>query len=199
MAENDQQSAADKVNARRNLRLELDLLATALEELKTEYELYFSGIRIQEPVKLHDEVKRQIRDLNGAPFKSSELTFRLRTLRNRYQSYHTYISRVMREKEEGTYIRDQFKVDLRERQRLQREHAASRAGQAEAQMVELFQTYRRALQEQTTSSVEIDFRQFQQMVTARAQELGNGRKRVRFSIIEENGQVKLEARTSGDS
>ena len=117
-AENQEKTAKpDKQNPfkRVDLRIEIDRVQVMLDELKVTYEQYFTGLLPLAPDKDHNEMKRQLRLLRKSPFKNSETSFRLRMLETRYSTLNTYWMRVLKEREAGTYYKDVFKAELREK------------------------------------------------------------------------------------
>ena len=103
------------LRTRRALDEELDRLEGKIAELRVLYEQYFVDVMPQPPTKLQEETVRLMRSLLRAPFKNSANRFRLRVLISRYQTYATYCERVNKQKEEGTYSRDLFKAEMREK------------------------------------------------------------------------------------
>src|SRR5262245_3607671 len=100
---------------RRQLDVELEQLEERIETLRVLYEQHFADILPQPPTKLQKEAVFLIRKLLKAPFKNSQTRFKLRQLVTRYQTYRTYWERVLKEREEGTYVRDVFKAELRQK------------------------------------------------------------------------------------
>jgi len=181
---------------RSELRVELDQLESAIAELKVQYEQYFSGILALAPDKFHADVKRRLRNLLSAPFRSSEINFRLRTLKSRYQSFDTYFQRVMKQREEGTYARDVFKANLRD-QIVQEEQSAHTAqGAASKSMRSLFDSYCEALENHTGRRHELDFKIFQKSLIKRARELRekHGIKKLTFKVVVKDGKVSVQAK-----
>lgn len=188
-------SAENKAEQRVNLRAELDALEGELNELKIQFELYFTGIHPLPPDKLHDQVKRHIRTLTKAPFKSSEIHFRFKTLKNRYSSFNTYFQRVQREREEGTYVRDVFKAEVRERAVDEQQQAQTPQGAASNSMKDLFKSYREALEKATGKTHELDFEKFRNSLAQRAKELREriGTQKLVFKVVVKNGKVVVKA------
>ena len=202
MADSSQTKGKPALNERAfeklDLRNELDQLEASLNSLKIIYEQYFSGILTQAPEKQHQELKATIRKLKKAPFKSSAMNYRLRSLESRYQTYNNYWQRVLREKEEGTYSRDVFKANIRDAATQEEIRAATKQGKAEKQMKELFQAYKEALEKQTGKAQTLEFRKFQEHIVHSAKELKKktGNHKVSFSVIIQDGKVKLKAKCS---
>ncbi len=183
---------------RHDLRAELDQFEQALQSLKIIYEQYFSGVITMAPEKQHQEVTMLIRKLKKAPFKSSAMNYRLRALEQRYQTYNSYWQRVLREREEGTYAKDVYKANLRGALAEEEARAATRQGKAEKQMRDLFAAYKDAIEKQTGKPQTLDFKKFHQHLVQSAKELKKktGNKKVSFSVVIQDGKVKLKAKCS---
>lgn len=194
----DKPTLNERAFERLDLRVELDRIEEALNHLKMTYEQYFSGLLPFAPEKEHAELKASIRRLRKAPFKSSALNFRLRTLESRFQTFNSYWQRILREREEGTYSRDVFKANLHEREAREAAHQRTKEGKASAQMKELFHAYKDALERQTGKAHNLDFKLFHENLVHSARELKKQvpGKKVTFSVVVQDGKVKLKARCS---
>lgn len=190
----------ERAHGRMDVRGELNQLDAMIADLKVQFEQYFSGLAPFPPDKLHSEVKRAIRGLLAAPFKNSEMSFRLRSLENRYRTYNTYFERVLRQREEGSYKRDVFKADIRERHALEDKHAQTAQGVAEKGIQTLFNSYKAALEKQTGMPQNIDFKAFQKSLIARAKDFKakNAGKKVTFKVVVKNGKVTVQAQVKSD-
>lgn len=91
----------------------LDDLENRLERLKRLYEQYFLGIQKIPPAQLHKEVERGIRELTQRKPRNTALRYKLNSISQRFSSYSTYWNRVMRQIEQGTYLRDIQRVKRR--------------------------------------------------------------------------------------
>ncbi len=178
------------------VRMKLDRFESELFDLKVLYEQYFSGILPRAPEKEHNEIKRAIRLLRKTPFKSSALQYRLKMLETRYNTFLTYWMRVEREKEEGTYIKDVFKANLRERNQVQEEREKTSLGAAEKHMRSLFDVYKNTLEKQTGKREQIDFEAFQKNLVKRAKEFKekHGSDKLSFKVVVKDGKVVVKAK-----
>lgn len=185
-----------KASQKAELRAELNRLEAALNELKVLYEQYFMGIQPLAPEGDHKEVKRLIRKLWAAPFRNSEINYRLKTLENKYQTFNTYWERILREREQGTYSRDVFKAEMRDRLAEQEKRSQSPEGAAERGIKELFETYKSALEKSTGLAQKLDFTAFQQSLVARAKDLRekHGIKKLTFKVVVKDGKVSVQAK-----
>jgi len=197
MAEEKKKYRAQKADERLNIRSELDQLEAQLNDLKIQYEQHFCGILPMAPDKPHAEVKRQIRKLMKAPFKSSAMTFRLRVLENRYQAFNTYWARVMKQREDGTYSRDVYKATLRERFSIEDEKAETAKGGVEKNFNALFNSYKNAVEKQTGRKQNIDYSSFKKALVSRAQSFKaqHGHGKLSFRVTVKDGKVSVQAKS----
>lgn len=84
----------------------LDILGKQLDRLKAMYEQYFMGILKVAPAQLHRDVERTIRELTQVQIRNTGLRYRFTTLSQKYGSYNTYWKRILRDIENGRYVRD---------------------------------------------------------------------------------------------
>ena len=95
-------------------------LERRLDELKVEYEHYFSGHARIEPGKLRQALQRRLSRWHGKPINNTMFKFRYTNLAARYGSISAYWNRCLQEIEDGTFKRDTFRLQLRERDRQER-------------------------------------------------------------------------------
>ena len=185
----------EKQQNRRNLQLELDRIDKVLDELKVQYEQYFSGVLTLPPDKLHSETERSIKLMMRAPFRNSAVNFRLRMVRYRYNTLATYWQRVIREREEGIYYKDVFKANLHERLALEDAKAETALGLAEKNLMTLFNSYQQALEKYGAKKTKVDFESFQKSLIKRAKDLRaqHTGKKLSFKVVVKNGKVTLQA------
>jgi hypothetical protein len=84
---------------------DIDILNSKVAQLKVEYEQYFMRVLRREPVKLRGEVDRLIRFYSTQHISNTSLKFKYNSVVAKYNSYKQYWTRVLREIEEGTYVR----------------------------------------------------------------------------------------------
>jgi len=77
-------------------RLEQDIV-----KLKAAYDQYFAGIERRPPDKLAEKVAREVRTLTSTVMTNTALRFRTQQAISRYNVYHQYWQRNLRELEEG--------------------------------------------------------------------------------------------------
>lgn len=196
MPEVDEKTLTERAFERIDVRAELDLLENQLNELKVQYEQHFLGINSLAPDRLHADVKQLIRRIRKAPFKSSAMGYKLRALETRYRTFHTYWQRVLKEREDGTYTRDIFKAELRQKIAHDAAEATTARGEANRGMKELFETYRTALEKQSGRSVDINFSAFKESLVKRARDLKETHnvKKLTFSVTVKDGKVLVQAK-----
>lgn len=176
--------------------VELDKLENSLEELKVQFEQHFMGMRPLAPNDLLNQVKRSFRRLRKAPFRNSQVNFRLHGLEGRYHIYNMYWERVLKQRDEGTYHRDLFKADLREKIALEEQQAETREGKAEKHMHQLFDSYCSALEANTGKKQELNYDAFRRSLVQRAKEIKSqhGVKKVSFKVKIKDGKVTVLAK-----
>lgn len=190
----------EKGQKQRDLSAELSELEGLINDLKAQYEQYFAGILPLAPEKAYSDVKRLIRELMRAPFRSSAQNYRLKALKNRFSSLDTYWQRVLKQREEGTYSKDVFKANLREKNARDEARAVTSQGMAERQLTALFDSYRSAVEKQNGVKTNLDYESFQKMVVSRAKDFKqkNTGKKLAFKVVVKNGKVTIQARVKGE-
>ena len=176
-------------------RVELESLDNSISELKVKFEQYFSGLQPQPPDKPYAAVRRRIRMLRKAPFKSAGVKFKLRSIEARFNTYNTYWQRVLREKEEGTYAKDLFKVELREKTKSKEAFLKTKEGEKQQRLQGLFQSYKNALELNTGKQQHIDYQAFEKALVQKMKEVKKaaGGAKVSFKVVSEGGKVQLKA------
>ncbi len=180
---------------REKFSAELDRFESRLEELRMLYEQHFVDILPQAPEPQRKELVRAVRSLLRAPFKNSQTRFRLRTLVHRFQTYSTYWERVLKEREEGRYVRDLFKGDMRDKMADDAKKEASKVGQAERGLKQLYNTYEEALKKVGASTTNVDFDSFKKSIMERAKQMKeqHGVKKLHYKVQIKDGRVILKA------
>jgi hypothetical protein len=180
-----------------DVRAELVRFEQMLEELKVHYEQHFIGVLPMQPEKLHHDVKRELRKLFKLPFKTSAMGFQLKVLESRYSSYNSYWQRVLREKEDGTYSKDVFKAGIRVRNEQIEAVQHSVGGVANKQVMDLYSSYKEALERQTNRAHHIDFNDFKKSLVQRARALReqHSAEKLSFKVVVKNGKVTISAQT----
>jgi hypothetical protein len=85
-------------------------LEEAVKRLRTAYEKYFAGIDRIPPLKDREDLKRDLRRLVASGTRNTALRFRINALQASMITYEAYWDRITRRIEEGTYHRDQLRM-----------------------------------------------------------------------------------------
>ncbi|AKU92870.1 MXAN_5187 C-terminal domain-containing protein [Vulgatibacter incomptus] len=88
-------------------------LEAATEALKVRYEQFFQGTARMPPAEDHAQLRSALLKLKASAPRGAAVRFRLDALYNRFLSYERMWSRVVREREEGTYAPDLARARLR--------------------------------------------------------------------------------------
>lgn len=96
---------------------ECDAIDEQLEHLRASYEQYFLGIERLPPARMHERLKKRLRDLKSTYNRSTSVQFRVQSLSNKFLTYQRLWDRTIREIEAGTYKRDLFKARLHAKDR----------------------------------------------------------------------------------
>jgi hypothetical protein len=83
----------------------LDDLALRIERVKVLYEQYFMGIEKIEPQVARKDIARNMLVLQQQYIRNTGLRFRFNTMLQKWNIYVTYWNRILREIENGTYVR----------------------------------------------------------------------------------------------
>lgn len=189
-------SSRNAGDERSGVRGDLDRFESLLADLKTQYEQYFSAILPLPPEKLHNDAKRMLRALMKAPFRNSALNYRLRALEGRYNTFNTYWQRILKQKEEGTYSKDVFKAEMREKAAMEEQRAQTPVGAAERGMQSLFNTYRSELEKHTGRKQDLNFEAFEKSLLQRARDFKekHGVKKLSFKVVVKNDKVTVQVK-----
>jgi hypothetical protein len=184
-----------RAQEKNKLNQELDLLEREVEDLRILYEQYFIDILPFEPEKENKEVQKFIRKMLNAPFKNSVIQFRLRTIVTRYQTYATYWQRVKKQREDGTYKKDQFKAKFRGQMAIQKKHNASKEGKAEKGVNQLFQSYQEAIKKVGGDPSTVNFDAFKKSLVARAKQLKkeDPSAKIHYQVVIKDGRAVVKA------
>ncbi len=96
---------------------EATALANRLEELRKAYDRYFIGVDKLEPTGDRRRFQMELDALLGAPSPNTQVRFQIAQVKGKYLTLSQYWSRVLREIEDGTYARDRFRADLKDKLR----------------------------------------------------------------------------------
>ncbi len=93
------------MDERKAIRHELNELEVQLKDLQIRYEQYFTGVEKREPLRDRDEFARRLRRFTNRRITYTDLRFKHQTLATRYHSYAGYWDRILRQIDEGKFIR----------------------------------------------------------------------------------------------
>jgi hypothetical protein len=80
-------------------------LETRLDRLRALYEQYFLGFEKLEPLVPRKDIERRFDVLRRVQFRNTALRFRFQQSQQRYNTYTSYWGRIVRQIENGTYVR----------------------------------------------------------------------------------------------
>ena len=100
----------------RKLKNTLDGIGSYLNVTNTEYEMYFLGVVKKPPHDKARELRRIFRELFEMNINNTSLKFQARTLIARYNTLKMKWLRTCKQIEEGTYPRQRFMADLKDKQ-----------------------------------------------------------------------------------
>lgn len=84
-----------------DLTQKLKILKEKIEELRVKYENYFAGFEKLPPLKLHEEISKEINSLTGKTLMSYGVQFLLNQIAQRFRTYEALWEKQMRRREEG--------------------------------------------------------------------------------------------------
>lgn len=194
----DRQRAGLKERNKREVDRKLDVLEKRIGETHALYEQYFIDIIPHPPEEKDRQIKLMIKALLKEPFKQQAVKFRLRTLITRYQTYNTYWTRVMKQREEGTYSKDLFKADAREKAIAEAQLSLTDTGKAEKGFQQLFKTYEGALQKAGANTKSLNYNDFRKSLLSQAKRLkqAHGVTNLNYKISVKNGKVAIRAQAA---
>ena len=201
----------------RKLKNTLDGVQSYLNMTNTEYEMYFLGVVKKPPHDKARELKRTFRELFEMNITNTSLAFQARTLIARYNTLKMKWHRTCKQIEEGTYPRQRFMADLKDKQKKVGPSAATLREEIKAlvrgedvpevrpaargnanrghevgsdALFEQYQGVRQSLGQKGRG----DRTAMEERLKQRAQEVKKkyGCKDVRFDIVEENGRSRVK-------
>ena len=89
----------------------IEELETRVERLRALYEQYFMGFEKIPPAVVHKDVERRIYTLRREQIRNTAKRFKLQTIIQRYNTFHQYWQRILREIENGTYKRHVLRAE----------------------------------------------------------------------------------------
>ncbi|BCR06729.1 hypothetical protein DESUT3_37980 [Desulfuromonas versatilis] len=175
------------MSERKDLGRELSRIEQDLKELEILYEQYFAGVEKREPVKQRDGLAQRLRHFTNRRITQTDLRFRYQTLAARFHSYATYWDRILRQIDEGRYVRQQApKVPV------PAPAAAPSGDETEAIYRELLLA-RQACNLKTTT---LDREQVSRFIEQQREKIREkfGDRAVEFRVVTEDGKPKIKVR-----
>lgn len=90
---------------RDTIEQELNRIEATIREIDQNYEKYFAGIERRPPEKLRNDLGIELRRLSNRYIPQTDLRYRYQMLATRYHSYCGNWERLMRQIEEGKFVR----------------------------------------------------------------------------------------------
>ncbi len=181
---------------------DLDALEHNIQALKTAYDMYFQGFEKRPPDKLREDTERMVRHFATIQVPNTGLRYRANSLVQRMTSYRQMWDRILRQIEEGTYKRDIYRANLKQK------YASTPAGQRDeiiedAEVFEdssqkwggVFEQYVKARQSTQEGAKGITYDKLHSLLEKQAEQIKQkyGAKDVQFRVVVENGKTRLKA------
>jgi hypothetical protein len=175
---------------------DLKILESKLIQLKLDYEQYFLGSRPREPLMARREVNNQILYYANNPIQNTAARFKFNSVNARFQAYKRHWISVLRQMESGTYKRDVFKANLRERHRAEDAgKTSSREAGSRQDTGDLFESYVGAAEACGQKVAGLTPQKLQALLDKQRAALTEklGCSDVNFKVVVQEGKVKLKA------
>lgn len=193
---------------------QLDALENKLYLLNVEYDKYFMGIERKPPAKEHAEVEAFLRQLAKVTIRNTAHNFRYQNLKARFVTFNQRWTRVLKQIEDGTFKRDQFKYSLKQRdteeskkaeeqtkleaQRREEEERARQVRDTVADKKRLETLFQDFVQKRQQCNERVDNVQFDKMVEFMQQQTKAikekyAAKAVEFQVVVDGGKTRLKA------
>ena len=177
----------------KQIERELDDMEMALNLLKRDYEIYFSGGAKLPPYDSQRKVESRIRKYSGVSSLNYAQRFRYNSITARFHSYVELWAKQMRYKEEG---RTPSGSVIQHGQKSKRE---KRKGSVDAQanhFQKLFNDYLKSKEKSGEKTSSLSFEKFSEQLTKQRQTILERYKcaDVEFYVAVEQGKTKLKAR-----
>ncbi len=184
---------------------DLVLLEHKLNALKLDYERYFLGTRPREPIMARGEVQKIIIFYSNQAIPNTAQRFKFNSVNSRYQAYKRQWDNILRQMEAGTYKRDVFRANIRDKQRAadsaEKPAAAAKGttgasgARSKSAGSELFDSYVNAAQACGQKVAGLTPKKLQAVVDKQTKLLQSklGCKDISFRVVVQDGKVKLKA------
>ncbi len=177
---------------------DLKLFEHKLNTLRLDYERYFLGTRPREPVMARQEIQKFVTVWANQPIQNTAVRFKFNSINSRYQALKRQWDNVLRQMEAGTYKRDVFKANIRERpqddpsSRKPNQDGAISSANAGAKLID---SYLEAAEACGQSVKGLSAKKLQSVVDKQTTALRKkmGCDDVSFRVVVQDGKVKLKA------
>ncbi len=88
-----------------------------MQQVKSEFEMYFMGILRKAPLEKHRQLKRMFHEITQNPPVNTGVVYKIRVLRTRFNTLSLLWLRTVKQIEEGTYKGHRFMADKRDAER----------------------------------------------------------------------------------
>lgn len=173
---------------------ELQHLEIKIKQLKMEYEQFFMGSRPREPILTRSEVQKIVARFSNTPIQNTALRFRFNNLCSRYHAFKRQWDSILKRIEDGTYERQVFRANLKDRERAQTKTARPDGAGAQGG-TDLYDAYLAARRECGEGTKGIDRERLDGVLAKQRAAIQEkyGCEDVRFRVVVENGKTKLKA------
>jgi hypothetical protein len=179
---------------------ELRVFDTKLKQLSFQYEQYFLGSRPREPIQLRSEVQKIVSRYSNVGIQNTSLRFKFNNLCARFFTLRRHWDEVLRKIEQGTYERQIFRANLRERSSGSEEPQGERPAAGSQQDCgegagDLFDSYVEARSSCGEDVAGLTRERLDQIVASQTLAIQEryGCEEVRFRVVVEQGRAKLKA------
>ena len=175
---------------------EIQLLDNKIKQLKMEYEQYFMGARPREPIVTKGEVQKLVTRFQNTPIQNTALRFRFNNICSRYFAFRRQWDAILRRIEDGTYERQVFRANLRDRERAEAkaEHSDAKAGAVPSDR-DIFDSYVAAREKCGEGTKGVTRKKLEKVISKQRDAILEkyNCKDVRFRVVVEGGKTKLKA------
>jgi hypothetical protein len=175
---------------------DLQQLEIKLKILKRDYEFYFNGVEKREPLRVKEQAQKIIRKYFNERIMNVGLRFKFQSLVATFNTFNNYWMRTMLQIENGTYQKDRFKAEIREKNVLNSTgtNIPGRAGEKtqEDKYLEIYRDFLNA-RETSKEGTNISYDGLKKILLERSQDIKEKYQcdDVKFKVTLENGKAKL--------
>lgn len=187
------------------LQDDLSTLEGNIEKLKFQYDQYFLGFEKRPPDQLRREVERDVRNWIGKHIPNTGIKFRSQMLIQRFTTYRTMWDKVLQQIEDGTYKRDIYRANLKQKLGISPRRPGSQEEIIEdAEVIDdspqqkyggVFDAYLKAKQQNRENVAGLTYDKLHDVLEKQAAQLRAkyNAKDVEFRVVVEDGKTRLKA------